>query len=170
MRTNNRRLNSVTTFCALLSLLLPQATLAQAQPANKGSEATAGQRHSPSDSSRGERPHEGRTANNLAQNRTAPARIKAERATSRQSLAGVLNADGTLNMKAGKAGSFSARGYQMKLGKSGEPHFQPASNSNSGAGNHKTSTTADCSRWDDRFSLPGSNGDFDVIVTDGAFI
>jgi trimeric autotransporter adhesin len=61
------------------------------------------------------------------------------------SLAGVLNADGSL--KPGVRGSFDVSGYRMEYTASGAPRFVPAG-----------AAQAECNSWDPQFSLNGTRG------------
>ncbi|GAB2711762.1 hypothetical protein GCM10011495_18870 [Hymenobacter frigidus] len=68
-----------------------------------------------------------------------------------QSLAEVLNSDGTL--KAGAAGSFDARQFRVGTGPNGRPTFWPAGTLGPGD-----------ERWQSGFGLPGNGMDDDVAV------
>jgi hypothetical protein len=158
MRINRckRRVSLVVTFCVLLSLLLPQAALAQAQPADGGSNVTADQRPNSSRNHRDEQGRESQSGDKASGERRASGRVQEARSASGQSIGSVLNPDGTLNAQAAKGASFNARGFKMQLGKNGEPQFRPAA------------TTANCSdNWDDRFNLPGADNNVLAVADDG---
>src|SRR5437867_12733659 len=59
-------------------------------------------------------------------------------------LADLLNADGTLNLNTGYAGSLDPRGWRMENSSGGRPRFVA-----SAPGGHE---------WDSRFTLPGVTG------------
>jgi hypothetical protein len=92
-----------------------------------------------------------------------PAALAQERATVEpaQPLSSRLNPDGTLNLETGFSGSLDASGWQMLTGPNGEPRFAPATE------RMRKFSAAEDENWDDRFGLPGANGNVVAIAISG---
>jgi hypothetical protein len=75
--------------------------------------------------------------------------------TNKRELAGLLNADGTINLEAGLTGSFDVSGYRMELAANQQPRFVPKA------------IQAGCTdNWDDRFASPGTDNTVWALAVD----
>jgi VCBS repeat protein/putative Ig domain-containing protein/HYR domain-containing protein/HYDIN/CFA65/VesB family protein/S-layer family protein len=74
------------------------------------------------------------------------------------SIAGLLNSDGTLKLGEGITGSFDVSGYRMELGERGEPRFVAQSSPQGGCSDN----------WASGFTIQGASGDVRAIAVDGS--
>jgi hypothetical protein len=82
---------------------------------------------------------------------------------SKKSLDNYLNSDGTIKSGNGFTGSFNANGYELTIDSDGKPHFIRSSNPHS----YDYINAAGDENWDDRFDIPGVNGQVKAIAVIG---
>ena len=81
----------------------------------------------------------------------------------------LLNSDGTLNLSTGFSGSLDARGWQMVIGKNGEPRFVQSGKPAGKRISDKLLVASGDEQWDDRFGdLPGVDGTVFAIAVSGS--
>ncbi len=77
-----------------------------------------------------------------------------------QPLQTLLNQDGTMNLSGGFQGALDPAGYSMGYGADGQPVFTPVALSS-------TASAGDVN-WDDRFTLPGTEGYIWAVAINGS--
>lgn len=86
----------------------------------------------------------------------AGAAVSAAAATSAASLSEVLNADGSIDLSSGRAGSFSGEGWTMRIDAEGAPRFLRAADE---AREIRQAFAGRSGEWDPRFGVAGVEGE-----------
>lgn len=83
-------------------------------------------------------------------------------------LAGLLKADGTLDLTTGFQGALEVSGWSFGLTEDGRPRFEPAGGASGTASSKLTAAAGDSGTWDGRFTIGGADQAVLTVVAAGS--